>query len=163
MVKCSKLSHLWHWTSQAYSTTHYSDWQRHCGRAHDTVLHLWVLSVWLPRSVRRQTRSILRRHSGIRSHIGGHPQVLYVSQRAGWQVKVFTPWPVAACCWVSLCFLSGAERRLSGRMYMWAKEKTSLSTLRSNLSPILILFLYCFEGINVAQTKRNKLSCMPLL
>lgn len=63
--------------------------------------------------LRRANRVDLVPAVGDLSYIGGHPQVLCVSQGAGWQVKVFAPWPVAACCWVSFRLVSGAERRLS--------------------------------------------------
>lgn len=117
-----------------------------------------------------QTVSILWRRSGISAISGAtHRYCVSVRELADkWRCLLLDPWRPAVEChsalWVER-FVSGAERRLSGRMVMIAKDKTSLSALCSNLTPILISFScpIVFWGNKSSKNKRNKLACMALL
>lgn len=70
-----------------------------------------------------QIRLILRQQSGIWA-ISWRPPTGIVCQsvRAGWQAKVFAPWPMATSCWVSLLV-----REWSWEEALWESQRQNKS------------------------------------
>lgn len=147
------LAPLWHWSRQACSMTK-TQYKKAPGLVNKAAaaeqFSAPLISFFLIGLLcEEQTRSIS--HTAVRdlSYIGRHPQVLCVSQRDGWQLKVFAPWPVAACCWVSLRLVSGAERGPRRTLFptdLW--ENSNSNNKQRQNKPVSFAYLSALEFEN---------------